>query len=84
MRERVFTYFIFVADALKKMAPVCKSYISSDGELRQKLKFLQTQYQSLSEKEQAEAGNTEEKYFSSILSTLSDINHSISLHKSEL
>ena len=83
MRERVFTYFIFVADALKKMTPVCKSYISSDGELRQKLKFLQTQYQSLSEKEQAEAGN-EDKFFSSILSTLSEINHSISLYKSEL
>ena len=83
MRERAFTYFIYAADALKKMTPVCKSYISSDGELRQKLKFLQTQYQLLSEKEQAEAGN-EDKFFSSILSTLSDINQSISLLKSEL
>ena len=65
------------------MTPVCKRSISSDGNLRQKLKFLQTQYQVLSEKEQAEAGN-EDKFFSSILSTLSDINHSISLYKSEL
>ena len=67
------------------MTPVCKSYLSSSSELelRQKLKFLQTQYQLLSEKEQAEAGN-EDKFFSSILSTLSDINQSISLLKSEL
>ena len=76
---------MFVAEALKKMTPVCKSYLSSSSELelRQKLKFLQTQYQALSEKEQAEAGN-EDKFFSSILSTLSEINHSISLFKSEL
>ena len=67
---------------MKKMTPVCKRSISSDGNLRQKLKFLQTQYQVLSEKEQAEAGN-EDKFFSSILSTLSDINHSISLYTSE-
>ena len=65
------------------MTPVCKNYISTDRELRQKLKFLQTQYQVLSDKEQAEAGN-EDKFFSSILNTLSDINHSIALHKSEL
>ena len=64
------------------MTPVCKRSISSDGNLRQKLKFLQTQYQVLSEKEQAEAGN-EDKFFSSILSTLSDINHSISPYTSE-
>ena len=68
---------------MKKMTPVCKRSFSSDGNLRQKLKFLQTQYQVLSEKEQAEAGN-EDKFFSSILSTLSDINHSISSYKSEL
>ena len=76
---------MFVAEALKKMTPVCKSYLSSSSELelRQKLKFLQTQYQALSEKEQAEADN-EDKFFSSILRTLSEINHSISLYKSEL
>ena len=65
------------------MTPVCKSYILSDPELRQKLTFLETQYQALSEKEQAEADN-EDKFFSSILRTLSEINHSISLYKSEL
>ena len=65
------------------MTPVCKSYISSDLELRQKLTFLETQYQALSEKEQAEADN-EDKFFSSILLALSEINHSISLYKSEL
>ena len=65
------------------MTPVCKNYISTDRDLRQKLKFLQTQYQVLSDKEQAEAGN-EDKFFSGILNTLSDINHSIALHKSEL
>ena len=65
------------------MTSVCKSYILSDLELRQKLTFLETQYQALSEKEQAEADN-EDKFFSSILLTLSEINHSISLYKSEL
>ena len=68
---------------MKRMAGICKSHLSEDSVLRQKLAFLRAQYQVLSEKELAEVDN-EDNFFSSILSTITDIQLSISVAKTEL
>ena len=71
------------SDAMKRMRTVCGKEISADLHLRQKLIFLQAEYQVLSEKEQAEPGN-DDLYFSSLLNTISDILNSSDNIKTEL
>ena len=70
-------------DAMKRTRAVCSKEISADLQLRQKLIFLQAEYQVLSEKEQAEPGNAD-LYFSGLLTTISDILNSINNVKTEL
>ena len=72
-----------ILEAMRRMTAICKGDISADGELRQKLTFLQAQYKLLSEKEQAEADN-EDQYFSSVLGTIQTIQNSIHNTKTEL
>ena len=71
------------SDAMKRMRTVCRKEISADLHLRQKLIFLQAEYQVLGEKEQAEPGN-DDLYFSSLLNTISDILNSSDNIKTEL
>ena len=68
---------------MKRTRAVCSKEISADLQLRQKLIFLQAEYQVLSEKEQAEPGN-DDLYFSGLLTTISDILNSINNVKTEL
>ena len=72
-----------ILEAMRRMTAICKGDISADGELRQKLTFLQAQYKLLSEKEKAEEDN-EDQYFSSVLGTIQTIQNSIHNTKTEL